>query len=135
MPKSTKSSKKVVWETAPDIEKDVKKLVSSLGLSWVDKKRVFGFRSKNSKAKAYARIWGLSRVFQQALKTEPAYIIEVISERFDGLSEDKKTQILLHELTHIPKTFSGSLLPHFKKGRFKFHDEVEELFARYKRLK
>jgi predicted metallopeptidase len=47
-----------------------------------------------------------------ALKTTPGYCLEVISERFDKLSGEDKTKILIHELLHLPKNFSGSLLPH-----------------------
>lgn len=130
---SNKKSKKkgLVFEKAPDIEKRVKKLLHGLELEWIEIDRVRCFRSYNSKARARARIWGLSRIFQQALSIKPAYVIEVISEKFDSLSEKEKNKVLLHEIAHIPKTFSGSLLPHKKRGKFKFEEKVQGLVARY----
>ncbi len=75
-----------------------------------------------------ARIWGMSKIWQLALEEEPAYVIEVLSEKFDGLSNGQKENILLHEIAHIPKNFSGSLLPHVKKrGKRNFDDRVRQL--------
>jgi predicted metallopeptidase len=88
-------------------------------------------RSENSQTRAYARIWGLSKVWQQALKQKPAYIVEVISEKYDKLSNIEKDKVLLHELTHIPKNFSGSLVPHIRRGKRNFHRKVEDLYSRH----
>jgi len=133
-PKRKKTSGKVEWKKASDVELRLTKLISKTELGWVNKGKIYTFRSSNSKARAYARIWGLSRIWQQALKTKPQYIIEVISERFDKLSEKQKDEILLHELAHIPKNFSGSLVPHFRKGKRKFHDKVKKLISSYNKL-
>lgn len=129
MPRYTRSNKnkKVEWQEAPDIKKRVSTIVSTIDVDWIKKERIFYFRSKNSKTRAYARIWGLSRIFQMALDIEPAYVLEVISEKFDKLRKKDQDKVLLHELAHIPKTFSGSLLPHIKKGKFRFEDKVHEL--------
>src|SRR4030066_2168676 len=129
-----KSKGKVDWVIAPDVKKRVYHLVKSLDLSWIKPQRIFFTRSYNSSSYAYARIWGLSKVWQMALKTEPTYIIEVISERFDQLSDIEKDKILLHEIAHIPKNFSGSLLPHIRRrGKRNFHDRVEELLQLHKK--
>ena len=135
MPRSIKSSKRVEWVSAPDIEKKVKNLVISLRLVWIKRSRIFCFRSKNSKTRAQARIWGLSRIWQQALKTKPAYIIEVISEKFDKLPDKEKDKVLLHELAHVPKNFSGSLVPHYRRGKRKFKDRVRTLVAQYNKIR
>ena len=129
MPRYTRSNKnkKIEWQEAPDIKKRVGTIVSIIDVDWIKKERIFYFRSKNSKTRAYARIWGLSRIFQMALDIEPAYVLEVISEKFDKLRKRDQDEVLLHELAHIPKTFSGSLLPHIKKGKFRFEDKVHEL--------
>jgi predicted metallopeptidase len=128
-------NKRVEWIKAPDIERRVKKMLATLDLPWIKKKNLFCFRSKNSTSRAYARIWGLSRIWQQALGEKPAYIIEVVSERFDSLSRLEQNKVLLHEIAHIPKSFSGSLTPHFRRGKRRFSDRVKVLVAQYNRGK
>ncbi|QQS38464.1 metallopeptidase [Candidatus Woesebacteria bacterium] len=134
MKKRPKSS--VNWERAYDIQVRIADLVSSLNMTWIDNSSIYCFRSKNSQARAYARIWGLGQIWQQALSQKPSYCIEVLSEKFDSLTEDKQDEVLLHELCHIPKNFSGSLLPHIRKrGSRNFHDRVHELVTLYKNKK
>lgn len=134
MRKYTKYRKaKIEWVRAYDIKRKVIKLVRDLEIDWVRKDRITCFRSKNAKTRAYARIWGFSKIWQMALKLEPAYIIEIISEKFDKLTEIEKDKVLLHELTHIPKNFSGSLVPHIRRGKRNFHGKVEILISRYLR--
>lgn len=58
----------------------------------------------------------MSRLFKEVAGLEPHYIIEVNAKRFDKLSERDKIKTLIHELMHIPKTFSGALLSH--RGRY-----------------
>jgi predicted metallopeptidase len=117
------------WKYASDIKKRTLHLIKSLKMDWININKIYFLRSNNSKAKAHARIWGLSRVWQMVLKQKPVYIIEVLSEKFDNLTEVEKNKVLLHELTHIPKNFSGSLLPHVrKKGKRNFYDKVNNLF-------
>ena len=131
---SSKNSS-VLWNKAPDIKKRIEFLVLSLDIKWVDVDKIVAFRSQNSKARAYARIWGLNKVWQMALNQEPSYVIEVLSERYDNLPQRKQDEILIHELCHIPKNFSGSLLPHTSKRKGNFHDKVHTLVAQYKRIK
>lgn len=134
MPKS-KNASRVDWKIAPDIKKRVLFLINSLDLKWLKKAQIYCFRSINSRSRAYARIWGLSRVWQKALNTKPGYIIEVLSEKFDKLDKSRQDEVLLHEIAHIPKNFSGSLLPHIKKrGKRNFHDRVKQLVRKYHKL-
>lgn len=121
------------WRKSPDIKKRVVKLASDLNLDWLKTSQIYCIRSSNSKTRARARIWGLSRIWQKTLSIKPAYIIEVISERFDNLSQKEQDEILLHELVHIPRNFSGSLLPHIRRGKGSFYDKVEILIAQYLR--
>ena len=93
--------------------------------------RIFAYRSTSSKTRAYARIWGLNSLWQRTLKVGPAYIVEVLSEHYDGLSETEKDKVLLHEITHIPKNFSGALVPHIRRGKRNFHNKVDSLIELY----
>lgn len=119
------------WQKAPDIQKRVDNLIRKLGFNYISKGRVFCYRGFDSKSRAYARIWCLSRIWQQALKISPSYIIEVISEKFDKLDHQRQTEVLIHELLHIPKTFSGALRPHriknFRIDKRRIKKLMEEL--------
>lgn len=116
------------WETAPDIQKQIAFLVKKLKLAHLKSSRIFCFRSYGSKSRALARIWSLPRIWQRALEEEPAYCLEVISERFDRLDFEQQKKVLLHEFLHIPQNFSGSLLSHrYLRGQ-SFQKRVEALF-------
>lgn len=92
-------------------------------------------RSYGSKAKAYARIWAFPKIWQKALDIGTFYVIEVLSENFDKLSEDKKEQVLIHELLHIPKTFSGALLDHNNPYKPINQKRVFRIWQKYRELK
>jgi len=123
------------WENAPDIKSEIKEITRHLDFSHVNLSRVVCFRSFGSTSRARARIWSFPRVWQKALGQPAAYIIEVISEKFDRLSQDEQKKILIHELLHIPKNFSGSLLPHRGRGKGIDWRRVETLFGEYQRRK
>jgi len=123
---------KLKFDSAQDIKLLVSNLVVDLKMDWINLDRIFYYRSNHSQARAYARIWGLSRVWQMSLNLKPAYVIEVLSEKFDKLNEDEKCKVLIHELCHIPKNFSGSLLPHTRaRGPRNFERKVHELYDQY----
>lgn len=129
-----KRSSRVDWQKAPDIKIRILQIVSSLNLNWINTSQIYCFRSEYSKSRAYARIWGLSKIWQLALTEKPGYIIEVLSERFDKLGRLEQDKVLLHELAHIPKNFSGSLLPHVRRrGKRNFEDRVRLLVGLYRR--
>ena len=121
-------------EEAKDIKNRIKHILEALCLNYISPDRVFCFRSRKSKARARARIWSMPRIWQMALKIKSAYVIEVLSEKFDNLSYDDQTKVLIHELLHIPKTFSGALRPH--RGRYVHvnHQAVDKLYKKYKSL-
>jgi predicted metallopeptidase len=127
-----KRAESVVWTHDSKLQKLLKKTIKEAGVDWVKASRVFTYRSINAKTRAYARIWGLSRIWQKALKVEPAYILEVISEKYDRLSENEKARVLLHEVTHIPKNFSGALVPHIRRGKGNFYTKVNNLIKKLK---
>lgn len=120
------------WNEASDIRERLGKLVFSLGFSHIDPARIFCFRSSGSKSKARARIWSLPKIWQKALSTKPAYCIEVLGEKFDKLTEEAKKKVLIHELLHIPKNFSGSLLSHRGRNRRIDNRAVENLYKKVK---
>lgn len=98
---------------APDVKGLVDEIIDSLDFFHVVPQFVFCVRSIGSKSRrTTARIHGLGRVWLEVLHIPPSYIIEVISERYDKLSEDEKEKTLIHELLHIPKGFSGGFRPH-----------------------
>jgi predicted metallopeptidase len=111
----------------------LKKIIKIANFVNVNPKQITFYRSYGSSARAYARIWGLPRIWQQALNIKPHYIIEVISEKFDKLSEYDKIKTLIHELLHIPKNFSGSLVPHKGVRNYNVNQKiVERIFNEYK---
>lgn len=98
---------------ASDVKRLVDEIVDSLELFHVVPQFVYCYRSKGSESRStVARIHGLGRIWQEALVRSPAYVIEVISERYDRLTEEEKEKTLIHELLHIPKGFSGGFRPH-----------------------
>lgn len=117
------------WERAPALQIEVNRLARRL-FNLIDIQRVIVFRSYDSKSKALARIWGLPRIWQLALKVKPHYCLEVISEKFDQQSKENQQRILVHELMHIPKNFSGSLLTHRGRGRAINKREAEKIFRK-----
>lgn len=112
------------------IAEDIKRLVYTLAKRFphVNPSLIICFRSYGSSSRAIARIWSLPRIWQIGLNLKPHYCIEVISERFDKLPLEEKQRTLIHELMHIPKTFSGALVPH--RTRYKRIDRrsVEKIF-------
>ena len=119
-------------EPAPDIDKIMREILKKNLFPYVDPKRVVCMRSTKATSRARARIWSFPHIWQLALKQPAHYIIEVLSQHFDHLSQDDKTRVIIHELMHIPKNFSGSLVPH--RGIHKRIDTrtVEQLFKQYK---
>lgn len=128
-----KKSSRIEWVSAPDIQERISKLVQRLQIDWVDKNAIVTVRSENANTRAIARIWGLGRIWQIALNTGPKYVIEVISEKFDKLGELEKDKVLLHEIAHIPKNFSGSLVAHTRHGKNSFKGKLDLLVSQYMR--
>ena len=125
--KKSSNSNKITWSLDFDVQKNVILLLKKLNFPNFDGSRIYCLRSENANTRAIARIYGLSRIWQQVLKQKPAYIIEVVSEKFDRLSESQKNKVLLHEIAHIPQNFSGSLVPHIRKGKRSFYLKLKTL--------
>lgn len=124
---------KLEWEEAEEVKKDVEHIIDILEFSHVNPSRIFCYRTNGSKSRSYARIWAFPKIFQAALSLEPAYVIEVLAKYYDKLDNDKQKQVLIHELLHIPKNFSGALLPHRGRNRH-LEKDATQLFKNYKKL-
>src|SRR5690348_6224480 len=120
------------WEEAKDVKKDLEHVLKVINLPYIDAARIFCYRTKGSKVRAYARTWAFPKIFQDVLKVKPAYVIEVLTKHYDTLSADEKKKVLIHELLHIPKNFSGALLPHKTRSR-NLHTLANQLFKEYKK--
>lgn len=101
------------YETAPDIERKLKRIIKKLKMDHIDPERVKGVRSFGSSAKnVIARIHSLNKVMQLALGLDCHYVIEIISDNFNKLNPEEQTKILIHELMHIPGNFGGGFRMH-----------------------
>jgi predicted metallopeptidase len=133
MRRGKKKYTKVDWVAAPDIRSRLGDLVTRLELDWIDMARIYTVRSEGSSARAYARVWGMSRVWQVAAGLPAVYCVEVVSQYFDKLPTKEQDKVLLHELAHIPKNFSGALVAHnHVKGGF--HDKLKGMLAAYNKI-
>ncbi len=117
---------------APDIQVRIEKIVEAAELGHINAGNVVCMRSYNAKARAYARIWSLPRIWQSALGVRAHYIIEVLSEKFDRQAKEDQDRTLIHELMHIPKTFSGALVPHNCFSKKIDAKAVEKIYSRCK---
>jgi len=115
------------YKLAPEIKKQIKVLIKELNFTHIKVNQIHCIRSFDAKTRAVARIWGMAKIFHEVVGIEPNYIIEVNAKRFDKMSDRDKIKTLIHELMHIPKTFSGALLSH--RGRYhRINDwEVERI--------
>lgn len=119
------------YALAPDIKQKIDLLIKKLNLNHIKSRNIYGIRSFDAKTRACARIWGMAKLFSQVAGIKPCYIIEVNAKRFDKLDKREQIKTLIHELLHIPKTFSGALLSH--RGRYhKINDrEVERILMKF----
>ena len=94
-----------------------KEIATTLGYGHVMLEKVSVVRSWGSKARrTITRIHALGKVVMLGMSHQKSFcVIELISENFDKQSEQGKTETIIHELMHIPKTFGGG---------FRHHDHV-----------
>ena len=121
----------IKYDEAPDVKSMVDEIIEKLDLSYVVPESVHCYRSVGSKSRRIiARIHGFGKIWQLALGLSPSYVIEVLSERYDKLSQEDKEKTLIHELLHIPRGFKGGFLPH--KGNIS-RQKVDRLHREYTR--
>jgi len=122
----------ISYEIASDIKKKVEDLAVNLfphvrleSLSCI---RSFGSSSRGTVARCHS----LGKAMQLGMGIKRGfYVIEVISKKFDKLSEREKIKILIHELMHIPKSFGGG----FRHHDYVCEKNVEREYQRYINLK
>ncbi len=120
----------IKYSSASDVEELLRDILDILSdyFNHVRIDRVRVVRSHGSRTHALARIHGLPSIWRYVLGVEPMYVIEVVSENFDKLDRGEKVRVLIHELLHIPKRFSGGLRPH---GRYVNRRVIERLYRIY----
>jgi predicted metallopeptidase len=115
---------------APDVKRRILEIIEVLSFNHVDVDYVYCVRSRGSRAsKTIARIHGLGRIWQDAIGIKPAYIVEVIAERFDRLTRNDQDKTLIHELLHIPHSFKGGFRHH---KNYVNAETVETWYKRYR---
>ncbi|HYM68632.1 MAG TPA: putative metallopeptidase [bacterium] len=119
------------WELCSRTHGRLARIVAALGFRHVDPARIFCVRGYGSTSEAWARIWGLPALWQQVLGIGPAYVVEIIEPEFGRLPEAEQDRILIHELLHIPRTFSGAIRPHRTPTFQITRRSVERFYQRY----
>ncbi len=119
----------IKYYPAPDIEAKAHGIADKIGIKH-DFSRVRFIRSKGSQARrTLARCHALPRIMQTALGIKAHYIIEVIDEQYERLSEEQKTKTIIHELMHIPKCMGGG----FRQHDFVCSRNVDQLYKMYQK--
>jgi len=119
------------WHPASDVHARLRRIARALGLRYVDPARIRCVRVEGSRANALARIWGLPPVFQDALGLEPRYVIEFMAPAFDRLGRREQDRVIIHELLHIPRTFSGGIRPERSRSLSINTRTVEAYYRQY----
>lgn len=121
------------YSKAPDVKHKIDLLIDQLAFTHIKASHVHCIRSTDAKTRAIARIWGMARLFKEVVGIEPHYIIEVNAKKYDKQSTRDQIKTLIHELMHIPKTFSGALLSH-RGPHHRINDrEVEKIMKMLER--
>jgi predicted metallopeptidase len=107
-------------------------IIEKLNFCHINVERIVFMKSHGSKSRrTLARIHGLSKIMQKAMRIKAVYTIELISENFDKLDRDEKIKTIIHELMHIPKCFGGGFRNH---RPYVTKKTVDKAFNEYKRL-
>jgi predicted metallopeptidase len=101
------------FHPSPELQELIARVVDVLGLRYIDAGRVYVVFSTGSRSTAYARIWGLPRPFVELGICRPSYVVEIVSENILTLRSCQDiVEVIVHELLHIPRSFSGGLRSH-----------------------
>ncbi|MDR5682513.1 MAG: putative metallopeptidase [Armatimonadota bacterium] len=121
----------MTWLPAPDLQARLRRIATALEFVHVDPGRVHCVRVYGSRANAWARIWGLPPIFQHALGLPAVYVIEFLQPAFDRLPPGQQDRVIIHELLHIPTTFSGGIRPERSLSLRIDRRTVERYYRRY----
>ena len=118
------------YHPAPDIDEELARIIRSLGWDYIHPHRVRAIRSRGTKSRRIlARCHGLPKALQTGLSLPAHYVIELVSENYDRLSEAEQTKTLIHELMHIPRVFGGGFRNHdYVRAR-----RVDQFYEQYVR--
>lgn len=94
-----------------DLEAELRDAIVKYGLAHFSSVHIAVVYNTHSRSRAVARIWGLSKIFQETFGLRPMYVIELL-RRFEDLACSYKVKVIAHELAHIPSTASGAVRPH-----------------------
>tara|TARA_Y100000310_G_scaffold310951_1_gene356746 strand:+ start:3636 stop:4046 length:411 start_codon:yes stop_codon:yes gene_type:complete len=124
---------RIKYEHAEDIKEISKEMIKTLDWNHIHLEHIAFLRSFGSSAKrTIARCHALGKAMQMGMGREKGfYLVEVISEQFDKLSEEEKIKTILHELMHIPKCFGGGFIHHNKVH----NKSVSKIYEHYCNLK
>lgn len=121
----------IKYYPAEDIKSEALLIAKALQWNHIDFNHLGFLRSRGSTSRGtIARCHALGKAMQLAMgRTTGFYLVEVIAEKFDKMSADEKTKVIIHELMHIPSTFGGG----FKHHHIVNERSVEIAFKEYKR--
>ena len=117
------------YEKAEDLRKRAEKIVNTMGWRHIDLDNVGFLRSFGSTSRGtIARCHAMGKAMQLALDRKGFYLLEFITERFEKMSYEEQTRVIIHELMHIPKTFGGGFIHHNKVN----NRTVEKAYQEFK---
>ena len=119
----------IKYKEAEDIRRIAEEIVKTLNLNHIQIENVGFLRSYGSSSRrTIARCHALSKPLQLGMNRKAFYTVEVLSEKFDRMSEDDRIKVIIHELMHIPWGFGGG----FKHHNYVCERNVDKLFRIYK---
>ena len=116
--------------SAPEIDDEILRIIRLLAWDHIPPQRVRAIRSRGTRSRRIiARCHALPKALQTGLSLPAHYVIEVLSEKFDRLSEEERIKTLIHELLHIPRVFGGG----FRNHDYVREKRVKQLYEQYRK--
>jgi predicted metallopeptidase len=98
---------KAFYTEAPELKERAKNIADRFMLDHLDFSRLHFYRY-HSDTRTCAKIIGFFKTLQLVYpEIKPYYVIVFNDRNFLGASQEEQDETILHELLHIPKTFSG----------------------------